>query len=284
MTTELQKNELSSWFYALQNQVIEKLESLEKAYNPKSSFQFQKKTWQREDATQPDNFGGGGTMALMKGDVFEKVGVNVSVVQGQFGPEFAPSIPGADVDPSFWAAGISFVAHPKNPKAPIAHMNTRHIITSKSWFGGGGDLTPAIPFEEDTADFHRALKEACDEFNPTYYPNYKKWCDEYFFIPHRSEPRGVGGIFFDYLNSGNFPQDFAYIQKVGLHFFDIYEKIIQRRMNEPFDQEDKQKQMLKRGRYVEFNLIYDRGTLFGLKTGGNTEAILMSLPPEAIWP
>ncbi|GAO97996.1 coproporphyrinogen-III oxidase, aerobic [Caedimonas varicaedens] len=246
------------------------------SHPPSDSVQFSYKTWKRES-------GGGGTMALMKGKVFEKVGVNVSTVWGEFSPKFRAEIPGAVEDPRFWASGISLVAHMASPLVPAIHMNTRHIITTKSWFGGGTDLTPYYPYDEDTRDFHDTLRQTCDAFNKDYYPKYKKWCDEYFFLPHRKEPRGVGGIFYDYLDSGSWERDFSFTQGVGRAFLDVYPRIILRRLNLPWTEEQREYQLQKRGRYVEFNLLYDRGTRFGLMTDGNIESILMSMPPEVKW-
>jgi coproporphyrinogen III oxidase len=208
--------------------------------------------------------------------------VNVSTVGGSFSPEFAKTILGADEDPSFFATGISLVAHMANPHVPAVHMNTRFLVTAKRWFGGGADLNPPIPYEEDTADFHARLRAACAAHDPTYYPRFSKWAEEYFFIPHRGVSRGVGGIFYDHLE-GFFDANFAFTREVGEAFLDVFPRLVRRRMNMPFDAADKARQLEWRGRYAEFNLIYDRGTLFGLKTGGNVDAILMSLPPEATW-
>ena len=275
-----QKVLAQNWFEKLRDQICAAFEAIEITYcqshSPSESVQFSYKTWKRES-------GGGGTMALMKGKVFEKVGVNVSTVWGEFSPKFRAEIPGAVEDPRFWASGISLVAHMASPLVPAIHMNTRHIITTKSWFGGGTDLTPYYPYDEDTRDFHDTLRQTCDAFNKDYYPKYKKWCDEYFFLPHRKEPRGVGGIFYDYLDSGSWERDFSFTQGVGRAFLDVYPRIILRRLNLPWTEEQREYQLQKRGRYVEFNLLYDRGTRFGLMTDGNIESILMSMPPEVKW-
>ena len=275
-----QKVLAQNWFENLRDQICAAFEAIEITYcqshPPSDSVQFSYKTWKRES-------GGGGTMALMKGKVFEKVGVNVSTVWGEFSPKFRAEIPGAVEDPRFWASGISLVAHMASPLVPAIHMNTRHIITTKSWFGGGTDLTPYYPYDEDTRDFHDTLRQTCDAFNKDYYPKYKKWCDEYFFLPHRKEPRGVGGIFYDYLDSGSWERDFSFTQGVGRAFLDVYPRIILRRLNLPWTEEQREYQLQKRGRYVEFNLLYDRGTRFGLMTDGNIESILMSMPPEVKW-
>ena len=295
MTTPDQKAQLEVWFSSLQGRICEALEALEDeaahlGLAPKHILPgcFERKIWKRQDTFCPEQDGGGGTMAILKGRVFEKAGVNVSTVYGEFPPQFAKEIPGADVDPRFWASGISLVIHPYNPFIPAVHMNTRHIVTSKSWFGGGSDLTPTFEFDKDTNDFHQAFKAACDAHDPTYYPRFKANCDEYFYLPHRQEPRGIGGIFYDNLSSGETPQDFekdfAFTRDVGEAFLNIYPDLVRRHMGKSWTEEDKQKQMTKRGRYVEFNLLYDRGTKFGLQTGGNVEAILMSLPPMVSWP
>ncbi len=288
---EQQKQQASIWFRALRDDICKAFETLEDelAGNPMPAGRFVRTAWQREG-------GGGGEMSVMKGRVFEKVGVNISTVYGEFSDVMRKEIPNADERPYFWASGISLVAHMCSPLVPAVHMNTRMIVVSskgqqdgksdgdyKSWFGGGGDLTPTYPVENDTEDFHAAFKAACDKFDPEYYPKFKKWCDEYFFLKHRNEPRGVGGIFYDYVNTGNWENDFAFTQEVGKTFADIYPQLVRRHMQKKWTQAEKQQQLIKRGRYVEFNLLYDRGTRFGLMTGGNTEAILMSLPPEVKW-
>ena len=272
------------WFEELRDRICAAFEAIEDegAFGTRPAGRFERQAWTRpcEDETEA----GGGMMSLMRGRVFEKVGVNVSTVYGKFAPDFAETVPGAGQDPRFWASGISLVAHPQSPHVPAVHMNTRHIVTAKSWFGGGADLTPAMPDEQDTADFHAALKRACDAFDSAYYPRFKQWCDEYFFLPHRREPRGVGGIFYDGLDTGDWEQDFAFTREVGLAFLEVYPQIVRRHMQRSWTDADKAQQLVRRGRYVEFNLLYDRGTQFGLKTGGHAEAILMSLPPEARWP
>jgi len=265
------------WFKELRDLICTEFEKIEQEYSDTNPGKFECKKWERPG-------GGGGTMGIMKGQVFEKVGVNISTVFGEFSEEAAKQIPGADEDPSFWASGISLVAHMKSPLVPAIHMNTRFINTTKTWFGGGTDLNPAIEFAEDTKDFHAALKDCCDRHDDKYYSEYKKWCDEYFLIKHRNVARGVGGIFYDYLDNQDFNKDLAFTQDVGKTFLDIYPKLVRRHMNESFTKEQKETQLEKRGLYAEFNLVYDRGTKFGLMTNGNTEAILMSLPPEAKWP
>ena len=276
------KKELSErWFEELQNQICNEFSAIEDEGAPGLSDlpagTFQEKKWIREG-------GGGGRMRVMNGRIFEKVGVNTSVVHGKFSEEFRASIPGASENGKFWAAGISVVVHPQNPFVPAAHMNTRYIVTSKSWFGGGGDLTPIRPAVRESEKFHADLKQACDNHNKEYYPKYKKWCDEYFYLKHRDEPRGAGGIFFDSLNSGDWDTDFQFTKDVGRTFKDSYANIVRATKDSSWSEADREFQEIRRGRYVEFNLLYDRGTLFGLKTGGNIEAILMSLPPRVRWP
>ncbi len=286
---EQRKAQAAAWFAELRDGICEAFEALEDELEGAveermagvAPGRFERKDWQRTDSDGSP--GGGGTMAVMHGRVFEKVGVNVSTVHGRFSPEFAKQIPGADEDPRFWASGISLVAHMQNPLVPAVHMNTRHIVTTKSWFGGGSDLNPMFPNEKDTADFHAAFKAACDRHDPEYYPRFKAWCDEYFFIKHRNMARGVGGIFYDYLEN-DWAADFAFTQDVGRAFLEIYPALVRRHMNTSWSEHERQHQLVRRGYYAEFNLVYDRGTKFGLMTGGNVEAILMSLPPVATWP
>ncbi len=277
---EALKPQATAWFATLRDRICAAFEAIEDEAGA-APGRFTRTAWSRAQ-------GGGGVMSVMRGQVFEKVGVNVSVVDGAFSPDFAKQMHGAAEDGRFWAAGISLVAHLRSPKVPAVHMNTRMIVTTKGWFGGGGDLTPLQPgtdaAKEDAASFHAAYKAACDKHDPAYYEKFKAWCDEYFFLPHRGEPRGAGGIFYDYLESGSPEDDFAFTRDVGEAFLAGYPPIVRRRMNEAFSPEERENQLIRRGRYVEFNLLYDRGTTFGLKTGGNTEAILMSMPPEVRWP
>jgi coproporphyrinogen III oxidase len=281
-TTEARQQVAADWFRALRDRICAAFENLEDALvsGPHAALpagRFERRNWERPG-------GGGGTMSMMHGRVFEKVGVNISTVWGEFSPEFRKQIPGADSDPRFWAAGISLVAHLHSPRVPAVHMNTRHIVTTKSWFGGGADLNPMVPVEADTNHFHTTLEAACARHDPGYYKRFKAWCDEYFFIKHRNESRGVGGIFFDNLASGDWARDFAFTRDVGSAFIDAYVPIVRKRLHESWTEAEREHQLVKRGRYAEFNLVYDRGTKFGLMTGGNTEAILMSLPPVAKWP
>jgi coproporphyrinogen III oxidase len=273
------KQQAGTWFTKLRDQICAALEKIEDegSYNDMPAGRFERKAWERAE-------GGGGVMSALHGRVFEKAGVNISTVHGKFSEEFRKKIPGAEETGEFFATGLSLVIHPRSPHVPAVHMNTRHITTTKSWFGGGADLTPVFPDARDTADFHAVFKNACDAFDPAYYPKFKQWCDEYFFLPHRNEPRGVGGIFYDYLDSGDKTRDFLFTKEVGDAFLKIYPDIVRRHFKKMWTAEEREKQLVKRGRYVEFNLLYDRGTQFGLKTGGNTEAILMSLPPEVKWP
>jgi coproporphyrinogen III oxidase len=300
-THDALRGDAQAWFEALRDRLCAAFESIEDDFAaPDQSVvtaghpplhamapgRFTSTAW---DRPTPDGTpGGGGVMSVMRGRVFEKVGVNVSTVAGTFSPEFRRQIPGTEEDPRFWASGISLVAHMRSPHVPAVHMNTRMLITTQGWFGGGGDITPMRPESEaaqyDAADFHTAFRAACDKHDPAYYPRFKSWCDEYFFLPHRNEPRGLGGIFYDRLDSGNAAEDLAFTKDVGLAFLDVFPRIVRRRMGQGWTSEEREHQLIRRGRYVEFNLIHDRGTLFGLKTGGNTEAILMSLPPEVRWP
>lgn len=291
---EAQKSQAAAWFKTLQADIISRFEALEDAlasgpHKDLPAGRFDLQPWDRAKTDQPNESGsvlnGGGTMAVMRGRVFEKVGVNFSQVHGTFSDEFAQKIPGAkQSNGAFWASGISLVAHMRSPLVPAVHMNTRMICTSESWFGGGADLTPMFEYDQDTTDFHSAFKACCDRHDPAYYKEHKEWCDRYFYLPHRGEPRGVGGIFYDNLNSGDWGNDFAYTQDVGKTFADIYPQLVARHMDAPWTEQQREHQLIKRGRYVEFNLLYDRGTTFGLKTGGNSEAILMSMPPEVKWP
>ena len=280
-----QQRAARDWFEALRDRICAAFEAIERESGSDAAFDFI--PWQRTD--HDGGPGGGGVRGQMAGKVFEKVGVNVSTVGGRFSPEFARSIPGAEDDPTFFATGISLVAHMANPHVPAVHMNTRFLATTRRWFGGGADLNPAIPSREDTDAFHARLRAACAAHDPTFYPRFSQWADEYFFIPHRGVPRGVGGIFYDHLECSapgegpSFDEMFAFTRDVGEALLDIFPEIVRRRMDTPFSDEDRERLLEFRGRYVEFNLLYDRGTLFGLKTGGNIDAILMSLPPLAKW-
>lgn len=284
MNLEEKQQITSEWFKLLRDKICAEFEKIEEEFAAKNALEnvgkFVRKNWNRADKSGD---GGAGEMSLMKGNVFEKVGVNFSKVYGEFSEEFKKQIPGAENDGQFWASGISLVAHMKSPLVPAVHMNTRFICTTKNWFGGGSDLNPMFENDADTADFHQSFKAACDKSDPAYYPKFKNWCDEYFFIKHRGVARGVGGIFYDYLNTDNFDNDFEFTRNVGLAFLEIFPKLVRRHMFESWTQEQREYQLRKRGLYAEFNLVYDRGTKFGLMTGGNTEAILMSLPPVAKW-
>ena len=275
------KKEATRWFVHLRDEICKSFEIIENTSSKDNNISFQRKEWERDG-------GGGGVISIMKGNVFEKVGVNISSVYGEFSEEFRGQIPGAEKDGKFWASGISVVSHMFNPYVPAAHMNTRFLITGegknqKMWFGGGGDLTPIFEDIESKELFHKSFKDACNKYHHSYYPQFKKWCDEYFYLPHRDEARGVGGIFFDYFYNDNWDEDFAFIKDVGKAFLSSYSQIIKNRFQTKFNAQDRKAQLIKRGRYVEFNLLYDRGTIFGLKTGGNTEAVLMSLPPNVSW-
>jgi coproporphyrinogen III oxidase len=281
-----QQHAARDWFESLRDRICSAFEEIEAEAG--SPARFVRTPWERPD--EGGGQGGGGVRSQMNGKVFEKVGVNVSTVGGQFSPQFAGTIFGADDDnPGFFATGISLVAHMANPHAPAVHMNTRFLCTRKRWFGGGADLNPAIPYDEDTEAFHARLRAACAAHDPTFYPRFSKWAEDYFFLPHRGVARGVGGIFYDHLEchapgeGATFEQNFAFTRDVGEAFLDIFPAIVRKRMDMPFGDEDMERLLEFRGRYVEFNLLYDRGTLFGLKTGGNIDAILMSLPPLAKW-